>query len=90
MFMNCHILNNTIVQNQRGCKSLPLFVEKIIDLVLHSFIATNHRLAQSDIDVKSWFSLEAQSLGDWTFSSPKKFITKKKQGEKIVTGRSLM
>ena len=31
---------------------LPLFVEKI-DLVLHSFIVTNHRLAQSDIDVKS-------------------------------------
>ena len=32
---------------------------------------TNHHLAQSDIDVKSWLSLEVQSLGDGTFSSKK-------------------
>ena len=45
---------------------------------------------QSGIDVKSWLRIEAQSLGDWTFSSKKQSSANKKQREEIVTGRSLM
>ena len=44
MFMNCHILSNTIVQSQQGCKGLSLFVEKTNDLVLDSFTPPFSRL----------------------------------------------
>ena len=48
-----------------------ILAENTIALVLTSFIVTNHRLAQSDIDLKSRSRLAAQSPGDWTFSSKK-------------------
>ena len=53
-----------------GCKGLSLFAEKTIDLVLDSFIVTNHWLAKSDIDVKSWLSLAQEKITDshfWIF-----------------------
>ena len=43
---------------------------------------------QSGIDVKSWFSLEAQETE--LFPAKKKTSENKKQREEIVTGRSLM
>ena len=83
-------IHNTIVQNQTGVKRRISFCRKTIDLVLVSFIVTNHRSAQSDIDVKSWLSLEVQLQGDWTFSCKKKSSANKQKREEIVAGRSLM
>lgn len=76
MFMNCHVLDNIIIQDQWRMNWFVSFSRKTIALVLVSFIVTNHRLAQSDIDLKSSLSLEAQSAGDWTFSNKKTIIGK--------------
>ena len=68
---------------KEGRKGLSVFAEKTIDLFWVSLIVTNHRLAESDIDVKSWLSLEAKSQGGWTFSCKKQSSANKKQREEI-------
>ena len=55
----------------RNDHNSSLLAQKMIALVLLSFMVTDHRLAQSDIDHKSLLSLEAQSPGDLTFFSKK-------------------
>ena len=73
-----------------GWNGLSLFALKTTDLVLDSFIVTNHRLARSHVDFRSWLSLDAQSLGDWIFSSKKQSSINKQRWEENVAGRSLM
>jgi len=58
MLENCHILDDVIVQNHAV---EGVLVCKTIASGSVSFIVTNHRLAQSDIELKSILSLEPQS-----------------------------